>query len=263
MKRADYRAAFDAVPFREDFEERTVSALLKAVGQQSEKENQRMKANRIRKTGLIAAAVAVVLVASAAAATLLLRPQDVALQLSDPTLAAAFESQNAVTVDQSVESGDYRITLAGLVSGAGLSDFTADVDEGRTYVVASLARLDGADVGDAEHGVVLTPLVAGFAPWQVNAWTLGGARASFTVDGVAYYLFDCGSLEMFADRTVYLAAYEGLSPSSDYFQMAEDGSISFTDNMEGAHALFTLPLDAAKADPAAVEQFLADNGIPS
>ena len=63
---------------------------------------------------------------------------------------------------------------------------------------------------------------------------------------------------MFADRTVYLAFYEdGFAPSAEKFTMAEDGSIAFAGDYEGAHALFTLPLDPALADPAAAETMVA------
>ena len=85
----------------------------------------------------------------------------------------------------------------------------------------------------------LSPLVAGFQPHMVNAWTLGGGYTSFLSGGVAYYLFDCESLEIFADHTVYLAVGQELSAGSDTFAMAEDGAISFVEGYEGPHALFT------------------------
>lgn len=221
-----------------------------------------MKAKRTSKMALVAAALAAVLVVSAAAAVLLLSPKDVADQLSDPTLAAAFESEGAATVNESVESGDYRFTLAGTVSGKGLSDFTQDVDAQRTYAVACVERLDGQPMGEESYGLTFTPLVSGYKPWQVNIWTLNGGRASFVQDGVAYYLFECDSLEMFADHTVYLAAYEGTdAPSAETFSVADDGTIAFADSFTAPHALFTLPLDPANADPAAAAQFLADCGI--
>ena len=43
--------------------------------------------------------------------------------------------------------------------------------------------------------------------------------------------------------------------------MAEDGSIAFAEGIAGPHALFTLPLDESKADPAAVGDFLESSGI--
>ena len=77
-----------------------------------------------------------------------------------------------------------------------------------------------------------------------------------------YYLLDTQDLNMFAHRTVYLAFYEGGAPSREIFSVnPEDGSISFAEGYEGPQALFTLPLDESKADPAAVEQFMDESGF--
>lgn len=263
MKRDEYRAAFDSIPFSGDFRQRTKAKLRRAMEQPDEKEKRNMRAFP-KRTLILAAALAAVLVVSVAAATLLLGPKDVAGHVGDSALAAAFERGDAVLLDERVESGGYRVTLAGTVSGAGLSDFAQDVDESRTYVVAALERLDGSPVGEDGYSMTFTPLVAGCEPRWVNAWTLGGGRYSFELDGVMYYLFDCQSLEIFADHTVYMAFYSGNDvPGPGSFTMAEDGSISFADGEGGAQeprALFTLPMDASKADPGAVADFLAEMG---
>lgn len=260
MTRKDYRSAVDSVSFSADFEQRTIQQLRRAVEQPEKKENYPMKKRSV-KTLVLAACLAAALVISAAAAVFLLSPKDVANRLSDPALAAAFESESAVVVDKSVESEGYRFNLAGMVSGSGLSEFATDVDESHTYAVLSIARTDGTPIEETTSGLAITPLVSGFSPRQVNAWTLGGGYISFVENGVAYYLFDCKDLSLFADHTIYLAVYEGFAPGPDTFDMAEDGSISFTDKVEGPRALFTVPLDSAGADPAAAERFLVDCGI--
>lgn len=260
MNRKDYREAVDSVRFSDDFEQRTIQQLRRAVEQPEKKENYSMKKRSV-KTLVLAACLAAALVVSAVAAVVLLSPKDVANKLEDVTLAAAFESKDAVIVDKTVESDGYRFNLAGLVSGSGLSEFASDVDAERTYAVLSVARTDGTPIEEATTSLAITPLVGGFSPRQVNAWTLGGGYSSFVEGGVAYYLFDCKDLSLFADHTIYLAAYEGFVPGPETFDMAEDGSISFTDKVEGPRALFTVPLDSAGADPAAAEQFLIDCGI--
>lgn len=156
---------------------------------------------------------------------------------------------------------DIPSTLAGLVSGAGLSAFTQDVDSARTYAVATMAHTDGTPIDSANLETHFTPLISGYAPWRVNAWTLGGGYSSFVQGGEAYYLFECEGLEIFADHTVYLAAFQGMPPSSEFFALGDDGSISFADGVQGPHAIFTLPLDSTNADPAAAEQLLKDNGL--
>ena len=76
---------------------------------------------------------------------------------------------------------------------------------------------------------------------------------------MAYYLFDTRNLEMFADHTVYFAIYEGGVPDPATFPTAEDGTISLAEDMEGA--LFTLPLNESKADPAAARAFVEGTGL--
>lgn len=264
MNRKTYRAAFDSVRFHADFQEKTVRKLLAECGQPHEKERTPVKMTCMKRTLLLAAALVAVLVVSVAAVTLLLGPKEVAHEMNDPTLAAAFTQEGAVLVNEVAESEGYRFTLAGMVSGAGLSDYSYDVDASRTYVVVSVARTDGAAIEDIDEAcaMTVTPLVSGFQPHIVNAWTLGGGRSCFLQNGVAYYLFDCESIEMFADHTVYLAVYQGVNvPGTDTFAMAEDGSLSMTDQLTGPRVLFTLPLDPGKADPEKAEQFLTDTGL--
>lgn len=247
MNRNDYRAAFDSVQFSPTFQRDTVNRLLDEAEQRTEKENETMNAKKIRNMPLIAAALAAVLLMSAAAATLFLHPADVAREMGDTALAEAFESPDAVILDQTQDSGDYRFHLAGLVSGAGLTGLDDSVERDRTYLVASVSRIDGQPMEVDPFQFTFTPLVAGQLPWQTNAWTLGGGYTRRNIDGTEYYIYEYDSLTQFAGKTVYLAAYEGFSPDSDTFQMAEDGSISYTDSFTAPHALFTLPLDSAPA----------------
>lgn len=257
MNREQYRAAFDQVKFRDGFQRETANLLLSRAAQRQEKENS-MNTKQIKRAPLIAAALAAVLVVSAAAATLLLRPTDVARQVGNDALAAAFESPGAVEIGQSVESGDYRFTFSGLVSGAGLSGLAEDTDAQRTYAVVAAQRLDGQPMDDEEQaGITATPLVSGYLPWSVNAWSLNGGYTRFFQDGVTYYLYEYDSLEVFAGRTVYLAVYEGFAPNADMFDIAADGAITFRDSFTAPHALFTVPLDPAKADPSALAELEA------
>lgn len=269
MKREDYRAAFDGIPFSETFQARTKERLRRELRRQTaEKETISMK--RTGKTILLAAAVTAALVMSVSAVVKLLTPAQVAEGMEDPLLAEAFSGPDAVAINETVTAGEYHITLAGLVSGKNLSEreFISDgeLQEDRTYVVVSMARADGAPLEResfpflvGEDGYTLTPLVSGYPVYQVNSWTLDTGVTCDLRDGVAYFLLDTANLEPFADHTVYLAMYQGShAPSNEMFTMAEDGSIAFNPGFEKALALFTLPLDASKADPAAVAALLGD-----
>lgn len=260
MNRRDYRAAFDAVDFSADFEERTLQKLA-AVRQASEKEQIIMPMNRVKKTALLIAAAVALLAVSVSAAVVWLTPAQVADRVEEPLLAEAFQSEDAIVLDESVTAGDYQITLAGMVSGEDLSvptDYNGEIINDRTYAVFRVARADGEPLTDYPN-LSYSPLVDGYHVRCVNAWTLGTTTQQFIEDGVIYCLFDCRNLEMFADHPVRFAIYEGGVPNTDLFSMAEDGTISLRESVVGA--LFTLPLDESKADPAAAQAFVESTGL--
>ena len=251
MNRQNYRAAFDAVDFSPDFEERTLQKLA-AMRHASEKEQNKMSMNRTKKITLLAAAAVAAQVAE---------------ELNDPMLAEAFQSEAAVILNETQTVGDYTVTLMGMVSGANISQWCADVQESRTYAVVSVVRTDGTPLTEENYDVVpcgaftVTPLVSGYDPRAVNVFTLNGACSSFLRDGRAYYVLDTQSLEIFSDHTVYLALYEGFAaPSSERFSLAEDGTVDLRDNVTGC--MFTLPLDTHTADPDAARAFVESTGIP-
>lgn len=252
MNREEYRAQVDAVAFSPDFQERTVARLAALA---PKKETKAMQRKPIR-TALIAAAAAAALCVTALAAAVMLTPKDVAQRSGNQALAAAFESDRAVTVNDTKTVGDYAVTLMGLVSGEGLSQVEG-VDRGQTYAVLSYARADGGNIEDSVPALTVSPLVEGYAPWLVNAWTLGGGVHSFAEDGVLYYLLECDDLELFADRAVYLAVYPGthVVPGAELFAFDEaTGAIAYQPGADGV--LFPLPLDEDKADPQAAQALL-------
>lgn len=260
MNRRDYRAAFDAVDFSADFEERTLQKLA-AVRQASEKEQIIMPMNRVKKTALLIAAAVALLAVSVSAAVVWLTPAQVADRVEEPLLAEAFQSEDAIVLNESVTTGDYQITLAGMVSGEDLSvptDYNGEIINDRTYAVFRVARADGEPLTDYPN-LSYSPLVDGYHVRCVNAWTLGTTTQQFIEDGVIYCLFDCRNLEMFADHPVRFAIYEGGIPNTDLFSMAEDGTISLRESVVGA--LFTLPLDESRADPEAARAFVESTGL--
>ena len=169
MNRQDYRAAFDAVDFSPDFEERTLQKLA-AMRQASEKEQIIMPMNRVKKTALLIAAAVALLAVSVSAAVVWLTPAQVAEELDNPALAAAFEGKDAIVLNETQTAGDYTVTLGGLVSGTGLSRWYEDAEETRTYAVVSVSRTDGTPLTEdnydisASGTVTVTPLVAGYHP---------------------------------------------------------------------------------------------------
>lgn len=223
-----------------------------------------MTIGKTKKMAVLIAACVALLAVSVSAAMLWLTPAQVAQEHNQPLLAEAFEGPDAITINETVESGEFSITLLGLVSGRNLDVLNQDLEADHTYSVLALRRLDGAELTNEDFDFsryTMTPLVAGCSPSAVNNWTLNAGASGFAKDGVYYYLLDTQSLEMFADRTVYMAYYEGSVPNNTIFTVAEDGTIAFADDFTGVHALFTLPLDPAKADPAAANAFVESTGM--
>lgn len=252
MNRREYRAQMDAVPFSPDFQDRTM-ARLEELAQKKEKNG--MKKWNLR-TGLVAAAVAAALTVTAGAAVMMLQPQDVAQQAGNEALAAAFESGEAVMSNETKTVGDYSVTLMGLISGEGLSrveNLPGGVTQDKTYAVLAYARTDGTAIEEDVPDLTVSPLVEGYAPWQLNAWTLGGGTHTFAQEGTLYYLFECDNVEVFADHTVYLAVYPGTHtpPSAELFGF-EDATGVITS--KGEAALFSLPLDESKANAQKAEE---------
>ena len=262
MNREAYRKAFDAIPFSPDFRDRTTELLRDRLREQ-EKEEHSMHVGKTKKLAVLIAAAIALLAVSVSAVMLWLSPAQVAERLEDPVLAAAFDSEDAVLLEETAQVGDYTVTLAGLVSGQDLSkapaEYNGQLVSDRTYAVFTLTRTDGEPLEELPDGLSYSPLVSGYHVSAVNAWTLGATCQSFVQDGVAYYLFDTRNLEMFADHTVYFAIYEGGVPDPATFPTAEDGTISLAEDMEGA--LFTLPLNESKADPAAARAFVEGTGL--
>ena len=248
MNREQYRAQVDALSFSSDFQDRTMARLAQ------EKERKPMKKMNLKAVLLAAAVVAAMSVTAYAAITL--APRDVAQRAGNEALAAAFEGEDAITVNETKTVGDYNVTLMGLVSGTGLSRVESlpdSVDQDKTYAVLAYARTDGADITEDVPDLTVSPLVEGYAPWRLNAWTLGGGVSSFAQEGVLYYLFECDNVEPFADRTVYLAVYPGTHtpPSAELFGF-EDATGVITS--KGEAALFSLPLDESKANAQKAEE---------
>lgn len=223
-----------------------------------------MTFSKTKRMAVLIAACIALLAVSVSAAMLWLTPAQVAEEHDQPLLAEAFKGPDAIEINETVESGDFSITLLGLVSGRNLDALNQDLETDHTYSVLALRRLDGAPLENGTFDFIrytMTPLVAGCSPLAVNNWTLDAGAAGMARDGVYYYLLDTQSIEMFADRTVYMAFYEGGAPNNAIFTVAEDGTIAFADDFAGVHALFTLPLDPSKADRPAADTFVESTGL--
>ncbi|RNB69591.1 hypothetical protein [Brevibacillus panacihumi] len=263
--------------------ERMLRQALASPGEPEEKLNQSIL-NRVEErnsmnhvyrkrlsTGVMVAILTLVMSVTAIAATQFFSSDQVAVQLGEKILAKAFESSDAIEVNKSVDSGDYKFTLHGIVSGAGLkelneSNSTNEIHPERTYAVVSIARQDGRPMpktSDPEYGeesFFISPLIKGLKPWQVNIASMRGGYSEVVLNGIQYRLIECDYVEMFADRGVYLAVSSG-SPfyNSEAFAYNEStGEVTAKSDYDGVSLLMDLPLDKAKADPAKAEAYLKE-----
>jgi len=260
--------------------ERMLRQALASPGEPEEKLNQsiinrieeRNSMNRVYRkrvsAGVMVAILTLVMSVTAIAATQFFSSDQVAVHLGEKMLAKAFESSDAIEVNQSVDSGDYKFTLHGIVSGAGLkelndTDSTNEIHPERTYAVVSIARQDGRPMpktSDPEYGeesFFVSPLIKGLKPWQVNIASMKGGYSEVVLDGIQYRLIECDGVEMFADRGVYLAISSG-SPFFNSEAFAYNESTGEVTAKSGVSLLMDLPLDKAKADPAKAEAYLKE-----
>lgn len=225
---------------------------------------------RLAPRAMVAVVLALVLIPTAAfAAWHFLQPSDVANRFEDHALSAAFESDTAININESVTSGDYIFTLLAIVTGKDISDmpYTSEsVQDARTYAVIAIQNADGTPrpaTQDAEYGQTsffVSPLVKGVAPWRLNIATMNGWYQETVVDGIQYRLIECDEVAMFAERGVYLAISENtMIPDNTTFLFNEQtGEIKANPDYEGASVVFDLPLNKALANPEKAQQYLDD-----
>lgn len=215
----------------------------------------------------------IVLATAAFAAWKLLNPGEVAEQFENHTLSAAFDSDTAININESVTSGGYIFTLLAVVTGEDITDmpyYSEDVQDERTYAVVAIQRADGTPMPatqDDEYGqepFFASPLVRGQNPAQVNAVTMNGGYSETVVDGAMYRIVTCDGVSMFADRGLYFGICTERFINRDTFAFDEEtGEISVNPDYKGASAIFDLPLDPSLADPEKAEQYLNDLFAPS
>jgi len=226
---------------------------------------------------IAAASIALILFAATVfAAVQLLTAGEVADRLGNTTLSAAFESESAININQSITSGDYIFTLLAVVSGEDITDHpiydrTGEIRSDRTYSILAIQKVDGSSMTlPAEYEYVpfmVSPFVRGQQIWQVNAFTLDGGSITSVIDGIKYIIFDFTNITMFADRGIYLAVNSGgfsMSGLMDAFDFNEQtGRITANPNFDGANVIFELPFDEFLADQERAQRFLDDLMSPS
>ncbi len=195
-----------------------------------------------------------------------LTPHEIAETVGGDTgevIQNAFEGENAVYVNETKSFDGGTVTFLGIAQGSGVNALTGELsaDNNRSYAVFAF---DGDGFEDEEKSFFISPFIKGLAPWQYNEWTIGsdddyGANGAFWMvkDGVRYHIVECGNVEMFADRGVYMGVSYSMGGSA--FEMnAETGEIQPRAEYGDKAVIFTVPFDPAKADPAAADAVIEE-----
>lgn len=217
---------------------------------------------KTRHTRVIAAVVAaVILTVTVFAAGGLLSASDVANQWGMTTLAEFFENGGGEAFDiESQNSGGYTVGVLGIATGYDLSEYDESVDPDKTYVVCSIENADGEALTDYPN-IWVSTFISGYEPWMVNNLILASGDYWLHIeDGVEYVIIETTNINVFADHTVYVAAYsysnDNVIPSSKAYTLNDDGTISVVEGYDGVATLFEIPLDPTLADPEAAEALI-------
>ncbi|MCM1262896.1 MAG: DUF4179 domain-containing protein [Butyrivibrio sp.] len=237
------------------------------------KERDDMKNEQRRYKGRIGAAAAIVigvlLVCSGTAFALYkyLSPAEVAMETSNDALQKAFLSDDAILVNETVESGGYRITLLGSVTGKDINEFISDgvPKNDRIYTVVAIERADGIPMPDTssddygKEAFYVSHYIHGLNPVRYSLMSMGGGYTELVRDGIQYRILDMDNIEMFADRGIYVGVSSGTFYDAEAYIYDENtGEMSRNGDYGGVNVLFKLPVDKSKADPAAAEAYLKE-----
>jgi len=236
------------------------------------KEQYSMKKSTSRRFfGTVAAAcLAIVLTGiTVFAAVRFLTPGEIAYQLGDQRLSVAFESNDAIHINESLSSEGYRFTLLSIVSGYSISDsllYAEGVSNDRTYLVMAIEREDGSPMADMMdetfQSFYISPYIRGYMPWQVNLHTLEGGHHEMVVDGIRYRIIDMENIKVFAGHGIYIGINSGWFFDNDAFVFnADPWEFRAHSNFDGVSLVFELPICLSFADSARAAEILEANPL--
>ncbi len=246
------KKAIDEISFNEERKEAILDILLS----ECDLENRREIISMFKKKKMMVAAILITvmftLTGAAYAALHYLSAKEVTQNLGSEELSHYFQSSD---VEQICEIGDYRFAYLGVAASVKLSEqFLGNTNSESTYIVVAAQRIDGKPIMD--ESFVASPLIQGLDPFEYNIYSMGGGATYYVENGIYYMVVCCDSIEMFADKKIYLAITEGPDYKSGYEYDASTGLITRNENFKGVNALFTMNLDESKADPQAQQKYI-------
>ncbi|KXL54103.1 hypothetical protein CLNEO_01990 [Anaerotignum neopropionicum] len=234
---------------------------------QKVRENEMKDVRKIRRFPIVAAICCALFCCTAFAAWKYLTPKDVAIEYGDKQLAAAFEGNDAILMDESKTYDEYTVKLLGAVSGQNLTNFCTDgqVVSERTYAVVAIAKTDGTPMpktSDDDYGkdpFFISPLIQGLNPQQYNIMTMNGGYFDIVREGIMYRMIECDNIQIFADHALYLCVSNSTFYEGDAYQYNEKtGDISVNESYKGMNLLFDFPLNKDKGNKEAAQEYLKE-----
>ncbi len=249
-----YKEELSDIRFTEKFEENTVTLLMQAA-EGKDKAFMNKTVNKMTKILIAAVLIIVILSSTAFAISKLLSAGEVAGHFGESQAAKSFDKQ-LIAVESVTDKG-YTVSFLGLVKGEKIE--SKNVKSDCSYYVVAVAAADGSPLSLIEGNPLgVSVIIEGYPAWKINSWSLNTSANGMEEDGILYYLYDCEDLEIFADKNVYLAVYEGMLPDIDTVTMNTDGTFEFSEGYDGFRAMFRLSLDASKANPEKANEILRE-----
>lgn len=230
------------------------------------KEVNTMKKRRMASMAAAAAVCVLAVSTTAVAAVKYLSKEEIVSEIGNEKVGEAINGEEALELNETLEAGEYRFKLytaatKEALTKSGLADEASE--EGDTYVILAVERLDGAPMPDtssdeySEITFFVSPLIQGLAPWQYNMASMGGGHSTTVKDGVLYRIIECDDIALFADRRIYLCITDTtFYPAEAYDYNEADGTITRNEAYEGINLLMDLPLDKKRADEAKALAYL-------
>lgn len=231
-------------------------------------------------TAILSCMLAVVITSiSVYAAWTYLKPDQVVRDWGESELADAFSGEDALYINETQSYGGYNVTLLGFTSGKNLTEYQyssyennispSGTDDSQTESTGGFVPLtDRSYAFFAIEGerlepwldFTIFPVVMGYdyETYRSMFEHASGSHQEMKGDTL-YFMFECNNLELFADHEIYLCVSDDLPVLSEYSYVYDNdaGILERNEQYDGLNALFSLPLDATKADPKAVAEKVA------
>lgn len=252
--REKYINEMNEVSFSEGFDIRTLNLMKQRAERKDEKVLQKRKPMKV--VAVVLAIIALLSI-TAFAVSYILSAREVADYFGEKEIAAMFE--DCEIKPQTVSNGTYDVTFLGSTTGTKLNKTEGfEADETRTYAVIAIRNTDSSPLSLMDGmPIQFAPVIEGCMPFQTWA-ILNFSASGMEREGILYYLFDYENLQIFADRTVSIAIFEGaMFPGPEVLTMDENEKIVYADEYVGFKGIFDLPMDESKADPKAAAELLS------